>query len=519
MKKKMALLLAFVFCAFVAIHFIGARVPNGRQVKMFLRLGLLLSSFAYLVMSFKDRIMRKRVALSLLFTLTALAVVHFIGMDTSEQKQLKMILQMGIAFAEFTFIVLSCKDTFMTRRVRTVLILGWMTLLLSFSYGSNFFTPHNDAYELFQYDSELLVENKIHARIDGVDTGAYGLGGYDKASRTTYDYVSQYGLQGKVFQLLCRLFIKHLLCIVLTALVLSAICFLIRKKYNLLCAVCFFVTFLLSQWIVNFAQNLYWVEFTWFVPMLLGLVCSMYGRTRYVRVLCCCGAFASILVKSLCGYEYLPVIMLAMISFLLVDFLVAASGRDKAEAVRKAADVVLMGICALAGFFVALVIHARLRGDGNVIAGLQSIYKKDVLRWSLAGTAEEAPQAYWAGLSASVTDLLRMYFNQWNSDIISGISGRYFFLLALLPNVAFMYRAARKELDLHKVYLYFVFLVTCIAWFVMGKSHSYYHGHMNFVLWYFGFVQVCFYILVDEAIGICRACYAGYKSLKEGKER
>ena len=444
MKKKMALLLAFVFCAFVAIQFIGAKVPNGRQVKAFLRLGLLLVSFVCIALSFKEKFMRKRVALSLLFTFTALASIHFIGMDTSEQKQLKTILQMGVALAEFTFIVLSFKEQFMTRRIRTVLVLGWMTFLLTFSYGSNFFNPRNDAYDLFQYDSELLVESKIHARIDGVDTGAYGLGGYDRTAKITTDYVSQYGLQGKVFQLLCRLFVKHLLCIVLTAIVLAAICFLLGKKYNRLFAFCFFTCFLLSQWIVNFAQNLYWVEFTWFIPMLLGLVCSMYGGRPAVRRLCYGGAFASILVKSLCGYEYLPVIMLAMISFLLVDFFVALTEKDVPEAKRKALDVVLMGICALAGFCVAILIHARLRGDGDIIAGVQAIYRKDALRWSLGGKVEDFTPDYRAALEVPIVTVLRMYFNQWNNtEIISGISGRYFFLLALLPNVAFMYRAAK----------------------------------------------------------------------------
>ena len=43
---------------------------------------------------------------------------------------------------------------------------------------------------------------------------------------------------------------------------------------------------------------------------------------------------------------------------------------------------------------------------------------------------------------------------------------------------------------------YTVSFLATISWFVLAKAHSYIHTHMNYVLWYFGFVQVCLYILI-----------------------
>lgn len=31
-------------------------------------------------------------------------------------------------------------------------------------------------------------------------------------------------------------------------------------------------------------------------------------------------------------------------------------------------------------------------------------------------------------------------------------------------------------------------------------AHSYVHTHMNYVLWYFGFVQICIYILCKQVM-------------------
>ena len=69
-------------------------------------------------------------------------------------------------------------------------------------------------------------------------------------------YISQYGLQGKVFRHIARYIDAEdveeclwLLCTFSLALVLALITVLVGRKYNVLLGLCFGFTFLLSPWI------------------------------------------------------------------------------------------------------------------------------------------------------------------------------------------------------------------------------------------------------------------------------
>ena len=55
--------------------------------------------------------------------------------------------------------------------------------------------------------------------------------------------------------------------------------------------------------------------------------------------------------------------------------------------------------------------------------------------------------------------------------------------------------------------------LTSVSWFVLGKAHSYIHTHMNFAMWYFGFVQLLFYIPLHMLWIKLKA----YKLKREGK--
>lgn len=54
----------------------------------------------------------------------------------------------------------------------------------------------------------------------------------------------------------------------------------------------------------------------------------------------------------------------------------------------------------------------------------------------------------------------------------------------------------------YSVVFYFVSLLVSASWFILGKGHSYIHTSLNFVMWYFGFVQFCIYIIIKQFINI-----------------
>lgn len=324
-------------------------------------------------------------------------------------------------------------------------------------------------------------------------------------------YESQYGLQGRIFQHLSEyiddLDTLRLYCALGTAFVLLCIVYLIQRKYNRLFAGIYYMVFLLSPWVVNFANNMYWVEFTWFVPMLAGLWCSMKTDSKKRRRGCYCLIFLSILIKSLCGYEYITTVMLGAISFLLIDLLIALYHKDKAKSQLIFRTVFWCGIAALLGFAAAICIHAPIKSGGSIVEGIRMIIQKDVLRRTYGADLNSLenlsdPEQY--ALIASAWETLCKYFH-FKTEVITGIGGNLFPLLCLLPAVLLIRDVRRKCLDVREAAWYVVFFVTSVSWFVLAKSHSYVHTHMNFVLWYFGFVQSCFYIILKHLIDWLRA--------------
>lgn len=331
-------------------------------------------------------------------------------------------------------------------------------------------------------------------------------------------YKSQYGLQGKIFTYMAGhmeedqgVLNLNLLCAVMTALVFSVIVLLVSAKYNKVLAGCFFVTFWLSPWIVNFARNLYWVEFTWFVPMAIGLFCAWKIDCRECRVLSYILTFVAIMVKCLCGYEYISAIMLGLVSFLAVDFVLAFLEGDEEQAGRIFRTTAVLGAAALLGFMTAVCIHAPLKGDGSIIEGIKNIFEYDILRRTSGADLNNFDPGYWPAINTSVWETYCKYFH-FSTEVITGITGNLFPLLCIIPLCIFGYDFKKEKLDVELPAMYVVFFLTPVSWFCLAKGHSYVHTHMNYVLWYFGFVQICFYVIVNKAIAA-----AGKEKSGEGR--
>ena len=319
-------------------------------------------------------------------------------------------------------------------------------------------------------------------------------------------YKSQYGLQGKAFRHLARHMKEdniinnlYLICCFCTALVFVLITLLIAKKYNKLLASCFFVTFWLSPWIICFARNLYWVEFTWFIPMLVGVFCTWKIEDKRCRWASYVACIISVCLKCLCGYEYISVVMMGLISFLLVDAALALIENNKEKAFLIIRTIIVLGVLALAGFMLAIIIHAKLKGNGDIAEGIKEIIEKDVLRRTNGADLNDFDPVYWPSFNASVWETYSKYF-KFGTEIITGITGNLFPLLCIIPLCIFGMDYKNNKLNVRLPIMYVVFFLTSISWFCLAKGHSFIHTHMNYVLWYFGFIQVCFYVILDKIV-------------------
>lgn len=317
-------------------------------------------------------------------------------------------------------------------------------------------------------------------------------------------YKSQYGLQGKVFRHIARRLnddtesdTLRLLCSLSTALIFSVIVLLLAVKYDYILAFVFFLVFWLSPWIVNFARNLYWVEFTWFFPMAAGLFCAWKIENRTCRIISYAAAFVSIAAKCLCGYEYISSVMMGLIAFPLVDFTEALVKKDTEKARLLFRTVFILGVMALTGFAAAVCMHASLKADGDLLKGIQIIFEEDVLRRTSGGDLNEFSESYWESFNASVWEVYCKYF-KFSTEIVTGIAGNLFPLLCCLPLAIFVHDYRKENLNVKLISMYTVFFLTAVSWFCLAKAHSCVHTHMNYVLWYFGFVQICFYTIVNK---------------------
>ena len=270
-------------------------------------------------------------------------------------------------------------------------------------------------------------------------------------------------------------------------------------------AVVFFVTFWLSPWVINFARNLYWVEFTWFIPMLIGIFIAWKVERRQYRAINYLAAFIFIMIKCLCGYEYISVVMMGLIAFLMADFVQAVVQKNKERGMLLFRTILIMGLVALMGFFAAICIHGSLRG-GSLYEGIKHIFEENVLCRTYGGDMNKFGEAFWASFNASVWEVLCEYF-KFSTEVITGVSGNIFPLLCIVPLCIFVIDYRRNRLDTELIAMYVIFFFTSISWFCLAKSHSYIHTHMNFVLWYFGFVQICFYVIVKKLIEIFNKTY------------
>ena len=338
----------------------------------------------------------------------------------------------------------------------------------------------------FQADSESLVTHPIYAGINNIEIDhQYGLGRFSdrndksgsiikneifdispesaKTNLTYSAYISQIGIQGFIaygvgaaFQSKITYSVLRFICCLAFIIVSYLIVIELRKKYGLFPAVVYWAVLLKASWLQNFAPNLYWIMFTWFLPMLLGLLCLNHeNKRRIIYPL----FFVSVFFKCLCGYEYISTIMMSGIAFLAAEWLIR---KKKRKELFKC--IFISGICMLLGFILAFLIHAFIYGDGSLSGGITELKHWLVDRRTFGNAADFDP-VYSDSLNASIFDVIKMYL--WDYSF-----GRKMLWLFIASSAAagiqlFVFKRKSKLF----VCMLICFLGT-LSWIVLGKSHQ-----------------------------------------------
>ena len=229
-----------------------------------------------------------------------------------------------------------------------------------------------------------------------------------------------------------------------------------------------------AQWLANFAPNLYWVSFTWFIPMLLGLICVNHPEKR--RLLYPLFALA-VFFKSACGYEYLTVVMLGAILFPTLEWLLSLR-RDKPRTKQWFFTTFWIGVSCLAGFIAAFFAHSLIRGGGNLAVGFSTLSITTRLGEPLA-----APQRSPRSSPLLSTHQLPMFSGATSAPFRQFPTARsMFWLAASAVGLITLSAILRRRFPAREALLLVGSWIVCASWFILAKAHSYDHTYISFVL-------------------------------------
>lgn len=424
----------------------------------------------------------------------------------------------------------------------------WAGLLLAVLLGVSVFqsnrlhTADSSFFGNFDRFSQGLVAGNIIAHDEGVADPLWNLGfvtvnGNGERSDNIWNtwrgfvqnnavesvslspYASQYGIQGVIFLELHKLFGSDITGLQLFnsiafSLVITLLAFLFTRAYDWRFGVVFFLVMITSPWVVSFARNLYWVPFTWFLPAVFATLAYL-SKSTLSRALCLFGVGAAVFLKSLAGYEYLSnVTLFACSVFVIAPFF---RQRDRRHGSNFALGCLAFVACVL-GFICALLVHAGMRGD-TIAQGLVNILEQDVKRRTYGDPSHFDP-ILRESLTVAITDVIAMYWRTWVTPVIVGVPAMGLNIASIFVLFGLLYSLAKKQaIGIKVLAVLVVYFLASISWFVAAKAHSWVHTQLNYVLWYFGFIQALAYGVVSSAILFGRAFLAWRRNLSLGGKR
>ena len=445
-----------------------------------------------------------------------------------------------------------------TTQIHPVLLL--LVFVAAFlSYQKNFFATASDWWfeTHASMPTQYVLDGILHARETGdVVPGLYLRENNDnpRALYTQGDkngafirYDSQYGLQVKFFAALAAWGFSAVeqMQAVAAALMALTVMFLVRlvaRDFSCLSAVSVAAIFILSPWIVIFARNLFWVSFTWFLPLVITMYYSIrVYETPAARWRMLALFYGAMLLKLLCGYEFITSIVIAAYCPLLYQAML-----KKIPLWHVLKLFMWVGGGAFAAFATAALIHISAIAETRA-AGFETFryraerrfYSEDpqmTAKQSCPGDAE-CEKIMLASLTASPVDVVKIYlvmpeFLPWLSttrlseaerhafksrlDSTHGIAKKiaairaspvsyWFFIAAKILNpaafIGFMLTCIGVAMRSSRAAqgLLLLSFIAPLSWFVAAKGFCYIHAHLCFVVWYIPFI-VYGTILIGEKI-------------------
>lgn len=311
-------------------------------------------------------------------------------------------------------------------------------------------------------------------------------------------YPQQFGIQAlalsfayKYFPLVDSVYSLQFLMSAMMALVLTLMIREIGLTISTTFAAVFFVCMVGSPWVVAISRNLYWASFLWFLPTVMAMYayrCPPSSRARLVAITL---YGASIFLKCLAGYEYISSIVLMSLTIFMIDPFRASPILGMKAAIRM---TVIMGMVAVAGFLIAVLVHATNRAD-TLAEGISQTLGWDALKYSALG---RMTGAVVSGPDVPLSFVISEYVNEWKTPVLFWAEGSNFFVTLLwLTGLSLFAQFYTRDVNARRdAALVLVTLLAPMSWFILMQKHSAIHVHLNYVLWYFGFIPACIFVVI-----------------------
>ena len=188
----------------------------------------------------------------------------------------------------------------------SLIIFSVIFILGFFSYTHNSLKVTSEKwFNEHQVDSEQFVLDGV---LKGYNKGKLSLGVFLRNNDNSKDYLnarkyfldknnegefvsyeSSYGFQVKLFHKLFSsgfdsILLYHSIVGALLSLVVAFMTVTVKRDFSTISAIIFGLVFILSPWIVVFARNLFWVPFTWFLPIAISMYFSIDAFRSFINI-------------------------------------------------------------------------------------------------------------------------------------------------------------------------------------------------------------------------------------------
>lgn len=461
-----------------------------------------------------------------------------------------------------SFISLLCKSKIYNSLFGLIVILA---LFLGF-YSNNFkAVKNNNDIQSFLTNSEFMVIGRIVvAEREGIFFKGGLVGSYEdepeNESRFTYQYRvyendleansekfftynSMIGGQAITFAILnkllpfensfkLRLFWK--ITALALAIIFTIILFWIKRKFGYLASFLTLLMIISSHWLTLFGKNMWWSLWSFYLPFISLLIFfEKFNNYKKPLLRLFIVAFLSMFVKCFfTGYEYITTaILMAACPLVYYSILYNWSftiffkkglvfSAATLSSIFVSFGILILQIASTSGSFSEGVNHIiysfkkRTHADSST---LNEVYKH-----SLDASITDVLQTYWNGVAFDFTTFYQPFWDSFVTVDFGELVVLFAFFSALLfwlKTKAITPIKVKQNVNALVITTWFSFAAP-LSWFILFKSHSYIHTHMNFIVWFmpfailgFAVISTCMSILIKIFVVHFNRIGLGYKLL------